>query len=46
MAYVEEKTNIMKWGDEYIQYMKEVSRFRIVIVVGAIVVARVLGFGD
>jgi protein-S-isoprenylcysteine O-methyltransferase Ste14 len=45
MAYVEEKTNIMKWGDEYIHYMKEVPRFRIVIVVGAIVVATVLGFG-
>jgi protein-S-isoprenylcysteine O-methyltransferase Ste14 len=44
MAYVEEKTNIMKWGDEYIQYIKEVPRFRTIIVVGAIIVAAAIGF--
>lgn len=30
MIYVEEKINIMKWGDEYIQYMKEVPRFNFI----------------
>lgn len=30
MIYVEEKINIMKWEDEYIQYMKEVPRFNFI----------------
>ena len=30
MIYVEEKINIMKWGDEYIQHMKEVPRFNFI----------------
>jgi len=30
MVYVEEKVNVMKWGDEYIQYMKEVPRFNFI----------------
>ena len=41
MVYVEEKFNIMKWGDEYIQYMKEVPRFNLIIVVLVIVVVMV-----
>jgi protein-S-isoprenylcysteine O-methyltransferase Ste14 len=30
IIYREEKINIMKWGDEYIQYMKEVPRFNLI----------------
>lgn len=30
MVYVEEKINVVKWGDEYIQYMKEVPRFNFI----------------
>jgi len=30
MAYVEEKFNVMKWGDEYRQYMKDVPRFNFI----------------
>ena len=30
MIYVEEKINVKKWGDEYIQYMKEVPRFNFI----------------
>jgi protein-S-isoprenylcysteine O-methyltransferase Ste14 len=46
MVYVEEKINIIKWGDEYIQYMKEVPRFNTIIVVGAIVVVAALWILD
>jgi len=30
MIYIEEKINIMKWGEEYIQYMKEIPRFNFI----------------
>jgi len=30
MFWIEEKYNIMKWGDEYRQYMKEVLRFNFI----------------
>ena len=46
MVYVEEKFNIMKWGEEYIQYMKEVPRFNKIILVGVIVVVAVLWVWD
>ena len=31
MVHVEEKINVVKWGDEYIQYMKEVPRFNFLL---------------
>jgi protein-S-isoprenylcysteine O-methyltransferase Ste14 len=31
MVYAEEKINVVKWGDEYIQYMKEVPRFNFIL---------------
>ena len=30
VVYIEEKYNILKWGDEYRQYMKEVPRFNFI----------------
>jgi hypothetical protein len=46
MVYVEEKVNMMKWGDEYIQYMKEVPRFNAILVLGVIVVVAALWIWD
>jgi protein-S-isoprenylcysteine O-methyltransferase Ste14 len=46
MVYVEEKFNTMKWGDEYIQYMKEVPRFNAILVLGVIVVVAALWIWD
>jgi len=31
MIYIEEKVNIMKWGDEYKQYMREVPRLNFIL---------------
>jgi len=30
MAYIEEKTNLLKWGNQYGQYMKQVPRFNFI----------------